>query len=179
MARRWRSARSTDDVPQFESKVRAVAHAIVHQVLVAEVARRQAATTRPRGDASRKRRTEPTISATIVAEASLALAVERPNAAREAATALAPAASPSENGADGRRRPRWTRESVIDELSTWLRGRHMVEAAFLLRHGPPGLVANAKRIFGRFDAALNAANLHIAREALSDVPKTKQSFGSP
>ena len=65
-------------------------------------------------------------------------------------------------GAPSKRRHVWTREAVIAELGGWLLGGRVVEAAFLKRHGPPGLVAAAKKLFGRFDAALNAANLAVA-----------------
>lgn len=58
----------------------------------------------------------------------------------------------------------WTRESVIEELATWLLTSPSVEASFITRHGRRGLVGNAKKIFGRFDAALNAANLRIAQK---------------
>lgn len=67
----------------------------------------------------------------------------------------------------------WTRESVIEELATWLLGGTAVEAAFINRHGKPGLVAGAKRIFGRFDAALNAANLHLAQQYPDGIPTPK------
>ena len=57
----------------------------------------------------------------------------------------------------------WTRESVVAELATWLLTGTVIEAAFVTKHGKPGLVAAARRHFGRFDAALNAANVHLAR----------------
>ena len=63
----------------------------------------------------------------------------------------------------GKGSARWTRESVVDELVRWLVSGTSVDAAFLTRHGPRGLVAAARRIFGRFDAALNVAALEIAR----------------
>jgi len=51
---------------------------------------------------------------------------------------------------------------VIEELSSWLLSSKNLDAAFLKRHGPRGLVAAAKRFWGRFDAALNAANLAVS-----------------
>jgi hypothetical protein len=71
--------------------------------------------------------------------------------------------------ANGKRRT-WTRERVIDELARWLMAGGAVEASFVARHGQPGLVAGAKRLFGRFDAALNAANLHLARQHPDRLP---------
>ena len=59
----------------------------------------------------------------------------------------------------GRRRPRWTREAIISELVTWLLSGTAIDAQFMTRHGPRGLATAARRIFGRFDAALNHAAL--------------------
>lgn len=67
----------------------------------------------------------------------------------------------------------WTRERVLAELATWLRTGQAVEAAFVARYGQPGLVPAAKRLFGRFDAALNAANVHLARQ-FPDGPPTSR-----
>ena len=55
------------------------------------------------------------------------------------------------------------RESIIGELATWLLSGTAIDAAFMARHGPPGLVAAARRVFGRFEAAMNVAVLHNAR----------------
>jgi hypothetical protein len=68
----------------------------------------------------------------------------------------------------------WTRETVIAELGQWLITSKDVDMSFLKRHGPRGLVDAAKRIFGRFDAALNAANLAIAPRL-----EQKRGGGSP
>lgn len=65
----------------------------------------------------------------------------------------------------------WTIESVLDELSTWLLSGTS-DAAFVSRHGPTGLVLAAKRFFGRFDAALNAANVRLARRYPRGIPTT-------
>jgi hypothetical protein len=63
----------------------------------------------------------------------------------------------------GGKRVRWTRESIIDELARWMVAGTAVDSSFVRRHGPPGLVPAALRIFGRFDAALNVAGLHVAK----------------
>ncbi|TMQ10500.1 MAG: hypothetical protein E6J90_32015 [Deltaproteobacteria bacterium] len=60
-------------------------------------------------------------------------------------------------------RARWTRESIIVELATWLLAGTAIDAQFLARHGPRGLMAAARRVFGRFEAALNVAALHNAK----------------
>jgi hypothetical protein len=71
----------------------------------------------------------------------------------------APVIQPETNG----KRMRWTRDTVIAELCEWLISG-IVEPAFLRRHGKPGLVTAATRIFGRFDSALNVANLYLAKQ---------------
>jgi hypothetical protein len=68
----------------------------------------------------------------------------------------------------------WTREAVIAELATWLLTGTVIEAAFLNRQGKPGLVAAARKHFGRFDAALNAANVHLARLHPEGPPTAKR-----
>lgn len=73
----------------------------------------------------------------------------------------------------------WTRDAVISELGQWLTSKEL-DPAFLKRHGPRGLVEAAKRIFGRFDAALNAANLAIAprMQETRRVPATRHGWPS-
>src|SRR6187551_180240 len=75
--------------------------------------------------------------------------------------------------AEGKRR-RWTRETVVDELATWLLTGTVIEASFLSKHGKPGLVAAARKHFGRFDAALNAANVQLARLHPEGVPSANR-----
>ena len=59
--------------------------------------------------------------------------------------------------------------------ATWLLGGNPVEASYLIRHRQRALVTNAKKFFGRFEAALNAANLHLAREYPDGIPSKKAS----
>jgi hypothetical protein len=66
----------------------------------------------------------------------------------------------------------WTRESIINELATWVLSGTAIDAQFMTRHGPPGLVAATRRIFGRFDAALNVAALHVSK-LYPDGPPTR------
>ena len=62
------------------------------------------------------------------------------------------------------KRKRWTRETIVAELATWMSSKGTVlDASFLTRHGPPGLVAATRRVFGRFDAAMNVAALHVSK----------------
>jgi hypothetical protein len=62
----------------------------------------------------------------------------------------------------GSKRVRWTRDAIIHELAGWMVTGTAIDSSFLKRHGPPGLVPAAVRVFGRFDAALNVAGLHAA-----------------
>ncbi|HET7504800.1 MAG TPA: hypothetical protein VFK02_27445 [Kofleriaceae bacterium] len=79
---------------------------------------------------------------------------------QEPSASPAPPAAPP---ATGRKRPAWTRDSIIEELASFILSGTEIDATFVQRHGPPGLVAAARRIFGRFDAALNVAGLHVSK----------------
>ncbi|TMQ15325.1 MAG: hypothetical protein E6J91_13540 [Deltaproteobacteria bacterium] len=77
-----------------------------------------------------------------------------------ASATSAPREPPLNLPAGDRRRARWTRNTIITELATWLLSGTAIDAQFMMRHGPRGLVAAARRVFGRFDAGLNVASLH-------------------
>lgn len=94
--------------------------------------------------------------AALAAQAELALDSDDPYASD--ADAVEPA-----QATDGRKRIRWTRESIITELASFLVSGTVIDASFIERYGPPGLVAATRRVFGRFDAALNVAGLHVAK----------------
>jgi hypothetical protein len=87
--------------------------------------------------------------------------------AGDPAAAVAPAtgtpAPPAGLPAAGRGRTRWTRDTIISELATWLLSGTAIDAQFMTRHGPKGLVAAIRRVFGRFDAAVNLAALHNSK----------------
>jgi hypothetical protein len=80
--------------------------------------------------------------------------------------------SPTGRPAGARGRTRWTRDTIISELATWLLSGTAIDAQFMTRHGPKGLVAAIRRVFGRFDAALNLAALHNSR-LYPDGPPTR------
>lgn len=147
-----------DEVTRFETALHEAARAIVLEVLTVEYTRRIAAG--EGAPADDEDNDEPSAPAVEVAAAP---------------TTLAPGSSSSE------RRGRWTHASVIDELCTWLLGGSAVEAAYLRRHGAPGLVAAAKRLFGRFEAALNAANLALAQRYPDGPPsrRAQQRMAAP
>jgi hypothetical protein len=79
------------------------------------------------------------------------------------APAQPPAPAPGEPATTGRKRVPWTREAIINELATWMLSGTAIDATFVSRHGPPGLVAATRRVFGRFEAALNVAALHVSK----------------
>lgn len=94
------------------------------------------------------------------------------------APAAAPSAAAPASAVAGKRR-KWTRDTVIEELATWMVNGTALDAQFLTRHGPPGLVAAARRIFGRFDAALNVAGLHFAKLYPDGPPVRKRGAPGP
>lgn len=92
-----------------------------------------------------------------------------PTATRGPAAGEATPAGPA-SGQSGGKRMQWTREAIIDELARWMVTGTAIDASFLKRNGPPGLVPAAIRVFGRFDAALNVAGLHVAKLYPADAP---------
>ncbi|HTJ47553.1 MAG TPA: hypothetical protein VL463_35885 [Kofleriaceae bacterium] len=142
-----------DSVDAFEGALRELAWQLAARVIADELSSRPAEDRRPR--ARRARATAP--------------------ARAHTSEASAPAPVSAAPIADGKRM-RWTRETVIAELCEWLISG-IVEPAFLRRHGKPGLVPAATRIFGRFDSALNVANLYLAKQ-YPEGPPSKRA-GAP
>lgn len=89
-----------------------------------------------------------------------------PQSAAEAP--LIDAVKPASSAQRGSKRIVWTADSVIDALVPFVKSRMEVDASFVKRHGPKGLVAAAIRFFGRYPAALNRASLHAAKLAASE-----------
>jgi hypothetical protein len=151
----------TDFVAQFQAEVRQLALTAAHAIIKEELERKRAKLPRPR----------------VGRPAASAPPRERPAPPPAAGPAQAPeaaAAGPPTDGAppgdqaaaappNGKKRVPWTREAVIHELASWMASGTSIDAAFVTRHGPPGLVAATRRIFGRFEAALNVAGLHVAK----------------
>ncbi|HEX8109681.1 MAG TPA: hypothetical protein VF516_18245 [Kofleriaceae bacterium] len=73
---------------------------------------------------------------------------------------------------------RWTRDSIVSELATWMLSGTVIDAQFMTRHGPKGLVAAVRRVFGRFEAALNVAALHNAK-LYPEGPPTRGTSAGP
>lgn len=166
----------TDVVAQFQDEIRRLAIAAAREILRQELDRRLARLAAP----ARRR----ALLAQVEPIAQRPPAREPPRevvAAPVDPVVREPVASPTaahgpgngrgegraegrvEGRAEGKKRSPWTREAIIEELASWMASGTAIDAAFVARHGPPGLVAATRRIFGRFDAALNVAGLHFSK----------------
>jgi hypothetical protein len=198
MRRSDNRAALTDEVARFQSEVQRLAFAAIRAVLKQELDRRlaklqptrQRAASRgrpgsavvpapvrtrarppapPAGGPERVPRTRDTVRDTVTARDAVT--------ARDTVTAVEPAAvktreQPPDPPAGGRKRVPWTREAIINELASWMLSGTAIDATFVTRHGPPGLVAATRRVFGRFEAALNVAGLHVSK-LYPDGPPTR------
>lgn len=148
---------------RFDVALRELAIELARTVIANELSRRippnrrrRPAVTRPKVRAKRGMNEAPATAAPASVEPPLETTNDRSSVATT--ELLIPEAMPAQDSP----RRRWTREQVVSELGAWLLAGQPVEAAFVKRHGPKGLVAAATKFFGRFDAALNTANLAIA-----------------
>ena len=173
MSRSDNRAALTDEVARFQAEVQSLAFAVVRAVVQQELERKRQAPDRKRNDQrkqqeldfkqpakrprGRPRAQKPAQAAPIAPPADTAAP---PAPASEPAPA-APPAAPQASGS--RKRVPWTRESIVNELANWMLSGTAIDATFVIRHGPPGLVAATRRVFGRFDAALNVAALHVSK----------------
>jgi hypothetical protein len=109
----------------------------------------------------------------------LELQLANAGAASDAAAAAPPPApaapAPQPRAPEGQKRVQWTRESIINELATWVSSGTAIDAAFMARHGPRGLVAAARKIFGRFEAAMNLTALHLSKVSAENPPSGEPS----
>jgi len=176
-----------NEIGRFEAEVQRLASDLVREVLqqqlerhASEFRRRLEPTSqspiaaKPRATAKSKREParEASVKAPVVQE-QLPLEIQPAAPPQTAAIASPPVAAeqPAAPPVGGGKRAKWTRESVLAELENWMPKKgSTIDAAFMTRHGPPGLVAAAKRIFGRFDAALNVVALRMSKVASDDVP---------
>jgi hypothetical protein len=181
MRRSDNRAALTDEVARFQDDVRELAFAIVRAIVQQELDRKRAqlppaqlgagmpgGTDTTAVPVTAKKRKQPTartheqlVMETMLEQPTAARAVEQSAATEQpaAATSAQPAASP----ATGRKRVAWTRESIISELASWMLSGTAIDASFVARYGPRGLVAATRRVFGRFEAALNVAGLHVSK----------------
>ena len=140
-------------IEEFGDALELLARQLAYQVIADEYARRSRA--EPRRAAPSRSRAKPRRT----------VAAPEPAAAAPSPEGSAATAAPG-------KRVKWTRDTVIAELCEWLISG-IVEPAFLRRHGKPGLVTAATRIFGRFDSALNVANLYLAKQYPDGPPKRR------
>ncbi len=159
----------TDEVARFQAEVQRLALAAAQAIVREEIDRRLAKVKPARPHALKPARSE-AAAVSAPAPAGVAPAAAMPEAAATVAAApgaTVPATEPPREQTPGkpagRKRVPWTREAIIEELASWMMGGTAIDATFVTRHGPPGLVAATRRIFGRFDAALNVAGLHVSR----------------
>ena len=127
-----------EELARFQDEIRQLAFSLARSVVREELERRLARLA-PR----------PAISST------------RSDGEPAAPAVSAPISSVTPAGRKGR--TAWTRDAIINELASWMASGTSIDAAFVKRYGPPGLVAATRRVFGRFDAALNVAGLHFSK----------------
>jgi hypothetical protein len=174
-----------DEVARFQSEIQRLAFAAVRAVIEQELAQRRAKPepARPRKDRPAQH-AERQLELGFAQEPQLELPLAQhaaPEVAQRAGSpaetqregeqagapdaAVVPATPEPQRGlpGGGRGRARWTRDSIISELATWMLSGTAIDAQFMTRHGPRGLVAAIRRVFGRFEAALNVAALHNSK----------------
>ena len=149
-----------DEVARFQADVRRLAFAAISAILQEELDRKRAKLPRAKPPAARPRAKPPA--------AQLRPKLPPANPPEPSDTPVVPEAvtaheQPPDPPAGGRKRVPWTRETITSELATWMLSGTTIDATFMTRHGPPGLVAATRRVFGRFDAALNVAALHVSK----------------
>jgi hypothetical protein len=154
----------TDEVARFQAEVQRLALAAAQAILREEIDRRLAKVKPAQPRAPKPARSDAAAGAGA-GTAAVVPAAAMPEAAAPAAAlpATEPPREQTPGKPAGRKRVPWTREAIIEELASWMMGGTAIDATFVTRHGPPGLVAATRRIFGRFDAALNVAGLHVSR----------------
>jgi hypothetical protein len=194
----------TDAVAQFQAEVQSLALAAVRAIIQQELERRPAepelAAQRKRKPGPKPRRkvgqpavrqlelampkpSEPQLELPLVRSAGSDAAGDG-DAATEGGGQRPPGDAP--DGAAGaqeaapvspgsRKRVPWTRDSIVSELATWMLSGTAIDAQFMTRHGPRGLVAAIRRIFGRFDAAMNVAALHVSKLYPDGPPSRRMS----
>jgi hypothetical protein len=104
--------------------------------------------------------------------------VPEPSDAAAVPAAVTPEQSPTSPPGRRKRVP-WTRETITSELANWMLSGTAIDAQFMTRHGPPGLVAAIRRVFGRFEAALNVAALHVSKLYPDGPPGRDAGPGRP
>jgi hypothetical protein len=168
MIRSEQHAMLTEEVARFQAEVRRLALSVAQSIVQQELDRRRVK--RPVGRPPAPQRTQRMPRATKPAPLAAAPRPAPPTTPSEpTGAAAAPTTGATATAAPTGKRGKWTRETIINELATWMLSGTAIDAAFVTRHGPPGLVAAARRVFGRFEAALNVAGLRVS-ELYPDGP---------
>ena len=192
MSRSDNRAALTDEVARFQAEVQSLAFAVVRAVVQQELERKRQELERKKPAPSRKqqeldfgqpakrprgrpRTQKPVTAAPAAAPADAPAPVATTAPASEPAASGQPPATPTAPATGSRKRVPWTRESIVNELANWMLSGTAIDATFVTRHGPPGLVAATRRVFGRFDAALNVAALHVSKLYPDGPPDRKQA----
>lgn len=150
--------RLLDELARFEARVRELALAIVNAVVRQELQSRLDELRLDAPKSSRRNRT-----------------TRKQPAALEVPQTPGPIAPPNPvMPAQRGRKPRWTRDAIVNELVGWLVSGTTIDASFVTRYGPHGLVSATRKMFGRFDAALNVAALEVAKR-YPDGPPTRRA----
>lgn len=171
MTRSDSRAALSDEVARFQAEIRRLAFAAVRASLQQELDRKLA---KPRPKPAQRRASKPVRSNATAAPAATAreqppeppAIVPAPVEARE---------QPPDPPTGKRKRVPWTRETITSELASLMLSGTAIDATFLTRHGPRGLVAATRRIFGRFEAAMNVAALHVSKLYPDGPPKRSLS----
>jgi hypothetical protein len=174
----------TEELARFQSEVRRLATALAHDIFRQELDRKRAKLPPAKAAAAKPTRagkpTKPTKPAKPTKPTKAGRAAPAPRPAPEAVAVAsppppeptpAPTSSAAAAPANGRKRAPWTRETIVNELASWLASGTQIDATFVTRHGPRGLVAATRRVFGRFDAALNVAALQVEKLYPDGPPK--------
>jgi hypothetical protein len=164
---------------EFEKQLREVAWSIVWRVLADEIARRRSSKRSNASGARSRQLTLPLVEAARASAPTTTMPQSSPStASQELGLPEPPSAgvsaeridvTPAIQASNGRRR--WTRDRVVDELADWLLAMPGLDAASVARRGGGTLVQAARREFGRFEAAIAAASVALARRFPDGVPK--------
>jgi len=168
-----------DCVAAFDDRLRDLAWQLANDILARELARAARGRSTPRRPPGRPRtartaeRQLPLRFHAPVAPPPLARDADAPGEPQPAGGAAEAPDQPPPPAPTGTAPPSgraWTRDRVITELATWLLQESGLDAATLTRRGQAPLATWSRRLFGRFDAALSAANLHLAARYPDGLP---------
>ena len=162
----------TDAVASFQAEVTRLAFSVADAIVRAELARREAVPMvrppgRPRAVPGPHAPATPSVPRVAQDDGAETTRIGD-TSSRMSGAESAPTSGP------GKRTP-WTRESIIELLASSIASGAPVDAAFMTRNGPRGLVAATRRVFGRFEAALNIAAIQVSKLYPEGAPRKRTS----